>query len=187
MEAKYQFVARVDTATAEALDHLAQSLHGLHRKVPPRVLAESEPTGRVCPGCGTRGDRIERGLVWNAVHRGECPDLRAFNAAERREREAPLVALVNSPPGWADPNAWRAAVLAVAERSPLRSSVHPYAAGEIRLWLERGLAGHHLWEGSSGEIALNAYRRAMTPAAKVAPERKTRGPVLVCDAGWEDE
>lgn len=156
--------------------------------------AESKPTGRVCPGCKAEERRQKNGAgATTMLHPESC----------RVMREAPLVALVNAVPDGLDPNAWRAAVLAFHDCNLMRP--HPDAdsvatfhrldvTGLLRAVIEdartmgwdRAVAAIH--PDSIGYLqrdALAAYRRALTPPAKVAPERKTRGPVLVCDSGWE--
>ena len=123
----------------------------------------------------------------------------------RARREAPLVALVNACPEGLDPNGWRAMILMLWEcwKDPTgttkknstedferwtRESKGEWTGGvlpeAIRL-IRTNAAIREPLRWITEEAALT-YRRALSPAAKVAPERKVRGPVIVCDAGWED-
>jgi hypothetical protein len=108
------------------------------------------------------------------------------------------VALVNSPPPWADPVAWRAAVLSIHEYH--RGQGRPL--GQVVEFFERHIADGMRGGMSAAEAAVapvqfvscslfaqlggKAYCHALAPAAKVAPERHVRGPVIVCDSHEED-
>ena len=127
----------------------------------------------------------------------EACHAREKTRTERRQREAPLVALVAACPEGLDPNGWRAAVLAINETQG------DFDGSGVDLWIgHKCTAAVRLFVGGSRsapdseavawsmqDVAVHAYRRALTPAAKVAPERRSGGkaaPVIVCDAGWED-
>lgn len=111
----------------------------------------------------------------------------------RRNREAPLVALVAAVPEGLDPIGWRAAVLAVHEH-------HGRFADRLRgdlfaEWLvtvlREGLTAVEIdgYHGLGYLEGLDSYQRAIAPAPKVDRVRatwKTRGPVLPCDNGWDE-
>ena len=113
--------------------------------------------------------------------------------AERRQREAALVALVNAAPAWADPGAWRVAVLAAEEA---------YRAGRAMPWLaDAGVApafiacmtmlheGVEGPPGSTATVAMVAYRRALALHKAPAPERRRGGKAvrLTVDDGRDDD
>lgn len=83
----------------------------------------------------------------------------------RRNREAPLVALVNACPPDLDPDGWRAAVLGYAEghKTALSEAEH-----EADLKIIRGGI-------RDGGLAALAYQRAITPHRAPPPERKRGG------------
>lgn len=165
-------------------------------------VAESEETGVVCEGCGAKERRQKLGpIATTMLHRDDCPkvrDVEQWEANRQRDRslfdrlkaEAPFVALVNAVPEWADPNAWRAAVLAVAEMFPSQTD---HLARDLQ-WLEGDARRESLGPvvaTSMRAVAWSAYRRALAPHSKVAPERKgatwkSRGPALPCDNGEDD-
>ena len=108
-------------------------------------------------------------------------------AQVRAKREAPLVALVNACPEGLNPVGWRAAVLALHEPRSGVEGVAFFHRDEIgeRINIERQLRDDEVFT-LAGEIAVPAYRRAIVPRAKVAPERKQRGPAIVVDDGRDE-
>jgi hypothetical protein len=103
---------------------------------------------------------------------------KAVTEARARD-EAPLVALVNAVPVGLDPIGWRAAVLAYMERRGM--ILDPQRAPAVVAGLVRG---------GQDDVAA-AYKRALAPRNKVAPERrgatwKTRGPMLPVDDGRDE-
>ena len=125
-------------------------------------------------------DMVVRGMVFAPK------DIIAAEVAkrERREREAALVALVNNVPAELDPVGWRAAVLAYCEaRTDRRRRVDNGTWEDaIAICLRRAIEG----ESDKFPEVVAAYHRALAPRAKVAPERKTRGPVIVVDDGRDE-
>jgi hypothetical protein len=96
----------------------------------------------------------------------------------RRKREAPLVALVNAVPSWADPVGWRAAVLFTADRI-IRDIQGRYFED---FWADRvELLRRHVVEGESLDVLgcriVRAYARAIAPRPPPPPpyRRKPRG------------
>jgi hypothetical protein len=108
-------------------------------------------------------------------------------AQVRAKREAPLVALMNACPEGLDPVGWRAAVLAMHENGGGLAGVAFFHRDEIgeRISIERQLRDDEVFT-LAGEIAVPAYRRAIAPRVKVAPERKRRGPAIVVDDGRDE-
>jgi hypothetical protein len=107
----------------------------------------------------------------------------------RRNREAPLVALVAAVPEGLDPVGWRAAVLAAAERYPETSGRG--SAQWVRTVSALLRSGDHVPPGSltSVVLAVVAYRRALAPQdPRPVPERKTGGRDvrLTVDDGRDD-
>lgn len=107
----------------------------------------------------------------------------------RRNREAPLVALVNAVPEGLDPIGWRAAVLAVCEKM----TPQDWQDDQTGEWLQRCALGKESPDGrhraSIKVVAWTAYQRAISPAPKVERVRitwKTRGPVLSVDDGRDE-
>jgi hypothetical protein len=126
-------------------------------------------------------------------HHGTCGATPAAHPPEsvkdRFAREAPLVALVAAAPGWADPVAWRAAVLAVDEIANGCDRSRRCSISDV--WGERDtswLRDHHdgpcdLPEWCAKRVAHDAYRRALAPSAAVRPEWRERLPFgLTCNA-----
>jgi hypothetical protein len=106
---------------------------------------------------------------------------------KRAAQERALVALVNAVPAELDPIGWRAAVLAMHENGGGIAGIAFFHRDEIngRVSIERQLRDGEVLT-LAGEIAVPAYRRALAPHAKVPPERKRRGPVIVVDDGRDD-
>jgi uncharacterized membrane protein len=101
----------------------------------------------------------------------------------RRNREAPLVALVAAVPEGLDPIGWQAAVLAEAEGPGHLTSSE---AREFGAQVEAAVRGRDVMAFPN---ALAAYQRSIAPAHPVDRVRatwKTRGPVLPCDNGWDE-
>lgn len=109
-------------------------------------------------------------------------------ATVRKRQEAPLVALVNAVPAGLDPVGWRAAVLALREHEPGTfdgniKTVRPALTRLLTQFVKTGSVPETLFP----EAIFDAYQRALAPRTKVAPERKTRGPVIVVDDGRDDD
>lgn len=106
--------------------------------------------------------------------------------AERRAREAPLVALVAAVPEGLDPVGWRAAVLQNAERGIYNMRDPLQSAEFFRSWPNceaaiREVAATGTIRSGFGECArsaANAYRRALTRQ----PPPMRPGRVLTCNA-----
>lgn len=107
----------------------------------------------------------------------------------RRQREAPLVALVNTVPSWAHPVAWRAAVLAVEEGAATPGAgaakwavygCHRVLASVIGYQTMREDEIGNEWAAK----AYRAYRRALQHHKAPPPERK-RSSGLPCDVDYE--
>jgi hypothetical protein len=114
----------------------------------------------------------------------------------RRARESELAAIVNGVPEWAHPVAWGAAVLAVAEYGQTGPCATPWSTKEawqkyaIQPALRRHVESREAqWDGmvEIQHLAVSAYGRALAKPAKVAPERKRRGPVVAIQGDWEDD
>ncbi len=157
----------------------------------PRAC-EVERIEPACEGCGAKGVAGKRGGTFWLCEPG-CPAAYAAVVAARREADAPLVALVNAVPAWANPNAWRAAVLAVHEASVGQSTPDAWRAAEceraIGIMVAVGCAAD-AWSEIE-QIALDAYRRAIAPHKAPAPERegatwRSRGPQLTVDDGRDE-
>ncbi len=130
-----------------------------------------------CPRCASGPRR-----TYCSVACGDAEQA-ARRAADRRQREAPLVALVNACPKGLDPVGWRAAVAAYFELARDSVAARLAVAPTLLPQLLRGdvVTGCHAH-------VVDAYQRALAPRAKVAPERKgmtwkTRGPKLPVDHG----
>ena len=134
-----------------------------------------------CPRCASGPRR-----TYCSVACGDAEQA-ARRAADRRQREAPLVALVNACPKGLDPVGWRAGVLAYAEMFRSDADFHWFRKSDM----PHVLAVIRDGEKSTGmniRVFVDAYQRALAPRAKVAPERKgmtwkTRGPKLPVDHG----
>jgi hypothetical protein len=143
--------------------------------VPPSARAEPPPAREwsPCDGCGAEPKPSKGFASW--THAEDCPHVLEAARAERRAREAPLVALVNAVPDGLDANGWRAAVLAVHEVFP-----HKALAGPRGAWADG--AGPGLAAAIRGECRVRddapyasgiaAYRRAIAPHKAPPPERK---------------
>ena len=116
---------------------------------------------------------------------------------QRAKREAALVALVNNVPAGLRPDGWRAAVLTVEEWWRTREGLsHFSGAPELceELHIPEVLLRDAVFPAQDGLVqhaALAAYRRALAPRTKVAPERrgttwKTRGLAVVVDDGRDE-
>jgi hypothetical protein len=138
-----------------------------------------------CVRCG--------GGVAGHEHRSTCCTILENEAGQqyrrglRRAEDAPLVALVNAVPSWADPVAWRSAVLALHEAFPSQEAHH--LARDLA-FLVTDVARDSLGPvvtTSARALAWRAYRRAITPHKAPQPERRrARGPVVVVDRGDDD-
>ena len=137
-----------------------------------------------CPRCASGPRR-----TYCSVACGDAEQA-ARRATDRRQREAPLVALVNACPEGLDPVGWRAGVLAYAEMFRSDADFHWFRKSDM----PHVLAVIRDGEKSTGmniRVFVDAYQRALAPRAKVAPERKgmtwkTRGPALPVDDGRDD-
>ena len=105
---------------------------------------------------------------------------------KRRNMEKALVALVNAVPEWADPVAWRAAVLAYVEF--LTNEDISRLEARFGDWLRARLTLP--FDDSMGALpaqvtaTVAAYRRAFEKPKPVRPERK-RSPGLPLDCDWD--
>lgn len=144
-------------------------------------------------------DRAKRVVEFTA-QAGDCIRVTSWSwrmapppdpVAERRAREAPLVALVAAVPSWADPVAWRAAVLAVDEECTIKGGPRATTIGDV--WGAGEVAGvRRFAEGLTNrptrittprDVAVDAYARALAPSAVVRPEWRERLPHgLACNA-----
>jgi hypothetical protein len=105
----------------------------------------------------------------------------------RRAREAELAAIVNNVPEWAHPVAWGAAVLSVVECHNRYGGLTD--GGDFTAWMSHALRDgmEDCDAGTPYAYGFHAYQRALTRPAKVAPERKSRGPVVAIQGDWEDD
>lgn len=149
---------------------------GIHRRAPtdPALLGA---VSRFLTEQGTRGPTEAQGA-------GDA----------RRQREAPLLALVAAVPEGLDPIGWRAGLAALTENRAGLGRMLPDGlaafmmtkANRIVECIKNGSdpASH---EATGIGTMLRAYRRAIAPHRAPPPERKQRGPRLTVDDGREDE
>lgn len=161
----------------------------------------------VLPPCAQCGAGISGPLyLVRAEDDAPCCSTDCVRARNRRAREAPLVALMNTVPEGLDANGWRAAVLAVNEIGGFNFAADD--AGKrltltLRAYLGVLATGHETalaiaedvfredcdnveQRSRSRQVAhpINAYRRAIAPPGpRPKAERRTRALRLVLDHG----
>lgn len=155
----------------------AEEMRALFGDERVKVATASGPAS--CSACGGSWGMVADVDGWRKRHEETCA------AVKRREREAPLVALVAAVPEGLDPIGWRAAVLAETDGIDPRMVDH----GKILAALPVALLGDD--RDTSGGWWLKgcaAYQRAIAPHKAPPPERRQGGKAvrLTVDDGREE-